>query len=66
MSSADDADDERESAAPTPVQDWVDPKCLKFTIFIVLPNDEVCTMRDLLSGITVDQLKVLQPPCIRS
>ncbi|XP_060555673.1 uncharacterized protein LOC132716418 [Ruditapes philippinarum] len=57
MSSADDADDERESAAPTPVQDWVDPKCLKFTIFIVLPNDEVCTMRDLLSGITVDQLK---------
>ncbi|XP_045193786.2 uncharacterized protein LOC123549623 [Mercenaria mercenaria] len=57
MSSADDADDERESPAPTPIEDWVDPKCVKFTVFIVLPNDEVCTIRDMPSGASVDQLK---------
>ncbi|KAL4234018.1 hypothetical protein ACF0H5_005672 [Mactra antiquata] len=57
MSSAEDADDERESAAPTPIQEWVDPNCLKFTVFIVLPSNDVCTLRDLSSGISVPELK---------
>lgn len=58
MSSAEDADDERESPAPTIIEGWVDPKSIKFTVFIVLPNDEVCTLRDLPSGISIPDLKV--------
>lgn len=56
--SSDDADDERESPAPTPVTEWVDPKSLQFTLFVVLPNEEVCTLRNLTSGISVFDIKV--------
>ncbi|WAR12898.1 ANK2-like protein [Mya arenaria] len=54
--SSEDADDECESPAP-PVPEWVDPRTLQFTVFIVLPSEEVCTLRDLPSGISVLDIK---------
>ena len=58
--SSEDADDERETPADTPIP-WIDSRHLTFTIFVVLPNDDVCTLRDVPSGITVFDLKV----CLR-
>ena len=55
--SSDDADDERDTPAVTPVQ-WIDSRHQSFTIFVVLPSEEVCTLRDLPSGITAFDLKV--------
>lgn len=55
--SSDDADDERDSPPPIPVEEWVNPKHLKFTMFVVLPNEEVCTLRELPSGIAVFDVK---------
>jgi len=58
MSSADEADDEREGPASVPVTAWAEPKPLKFTLFVALPNEEVCTLRDLTSGISVFDVRV--------
>ena len=55
--SSEDADDERETPADTPIP-WIDSRHLTFTIFVVLPNDNVCTLRDVPSGISVFDLKV--------
>lgn len=54
--SSEDADDERDTPAVTPVQ-WIDSRHQSFTIFVVLPSEEVCTLRDLPSGITAFDLK---------
>ena len=55
--SSDDADDERETPAATPLP-WIDSRRLTFTIFVVLPNDNVCTLRDIPSGMAAFDLKV--------
>ena len=55
--SSDDADDECESPVP-PAPTWTDPRTLRFTVFVLVPGGDVCTLRDLPSGIPVTDLKV--------
>ncbi|KAH3784634.1 serine/threonine-protein kinase dst2-like [Dreissena polymorpha] len=54
--SSDDADDECESPSPAALP-WVDPRSIRFTVFVVLPSEEVRTLRDLPSGITLLEIK---------
>lgn len=55
--SSDDADDERKSPAPSSIVDWTDSKSLKFSLFVLLPNGDVCLLRSLPSGISTIELK---------